>query len=85
MPVTLMVDGESVRVMGGMSCQVESKTTPDTWHVVEFVAREDQFGRWECTCTGFTIRRSCRHARAVARWWKDEADVRFRDDPDEGE
>lgn len=65
--------------MGEMSCQVESKTTPDTWHVVEFNFEDD---RWECTCTGYQIRHTCRHVRAIGRWWRDAADVRFREDPE---
>lgn len=74
--LSLLIDGEVVRVQGRQQCLVESKTTEDTWYSVEI----DEHGKASCTCRGYEIRKKCRHARAVERWMNDEADVRFRQD-----
>ncbi len=73
--LSLLIDGEVVRVQGMRQCLVESKSVADTWYSVEI---ED--GKATCTCRGFEIRKKCRHARAIERWMSDEADVRFRQD-----
>lgn len=78
-----MIDGETVVVEGRMRALVESKSMADTWHVVE--VDEANGNRVECTCRGFEIRKACRHAKAIRRWLIGDADVRFREDPDEGE
>ena len=77
-----MLDGETVLVQGRKQALVESKTTTDHWHTVEY---DEELQRWTCTCRGYEIRRRCRHARAIERWHNGEADVRFREDvSDEG-
>jgi hypothetical protein len=81
MPITLMIDGETVIVEGRMRALVESKSIADTWHVVE--VDESEGNRIECSCRGFEIRKTCRHANMLRRWLMGTADVRFREDPDE--
>lgn len=76
--LTLMIDGETVLVQGRGQALVESKSTADVWYTVEL---DDQTGRASCTCRGFEIRRKCRHAKAIERYARSEADVRFREDP----
>lgn len=75
--VELMIDSYTVRVQGNRSALVESKTTADEWHAVEW---DEEHECWACTCRGYEIRKACRHARAVGRFHAGTADVRFRDD-----
>ena len=63
--------GERVRWQGRDHFLIKSKSE-DGHHVVEW---DDSDGGWVCSCTGFSCRRDCRHARAVARWREPGADT----------
>ena len=78
--ISLLIDGETVLVQGNGQALVKSRSVADTDYNVE---RDDETGRWTCTCKGYEIRRRCRHSRAIERWHNGEADVRFREDVDD--
>lgn len=73
-PITFVVDGESTQVIGHRHALVESKSTPGQWHAVEY---DDERSRWTCTCKGWSVRKTCRHAVAIERLDAGEAVVRF--------
>jgi hypothetical protein len=73
-PITFLVDGESVQPIGHRHALVESKSEPGTWHAVDF---DEERQRWTCVCKGWSVRKTCRHAVAIARLDAGEAEVRF--------
>ncbi len=70
-PVVLRVNGEQVLVQGRRQCLVRSKSSPKLWHSVEINDRNES----ECSCTGWTVRKTCRHARAIREWMLGRAQV----------
>lgn len=60
----LRVGEERIMVQGKRHCLVASWSNPGSWHSVEI----DNQNQPQCTCTGYTIRKSCRHAKAVRDW-----------------
>lgn len=78
---SLLVDSERVLVQGDKQALVASKSSPGEWHTVSY-EWNDGTGReeWICTCTGFSVRRACRHVRAIDRWNAGKATVRFASD-----
>lgn len=65
------VNGEQVMVQGRRQCLVQSKSFPGQWHSIEIDDRNDAV----CTCTGFSVRKSCRHAKAIRDWMLGKAEV----------
>ena len=66
-----IVDGEHVTWTGRKHFLVRSRSQ-EGHHTVEWC---DDSLSWRCSCTGFNVRKSCRHVAAIERWEKGEATV----------
>ena len=66
-----IVDGEHVTWTGRKHFLVKSRSQ-ECDYVVEWC---DDSHSWRCSCTGWNVRKSCRHAAAIERWEKGEATV----------
>ena len=68
------IDGDEFQVVGRHQALVVSKTHPSEHHIIEV---DDDTGELRCSCRGFEIRKTCRHATKVRAWLKDEVKPRI--------